>query len=389
MPLALLLSTLKVFLVDLKIDLETIGLFSLIALPYSIKFLWAPLVDSISLPFLQKLGRRRSWMVLSQILLIIFIFLLGSFANHGLLAITIITSAAAFASATQDMAVDAYRIEKFSTEDQGFAASFYVYGYRIGMLISGAFALFLSELIEWQQVYFILACIMTLGLLISLIADTESAKEAPKAQKLTIWFEQNVLLPLKDFLKRQNCYFIFAFIIAFKLCDAFAGTLTLPFLLDIGFSKGQIAAIVKTFGLFATLFGAFCGAIIIKKIGMIKALWAALILQGVSNLAFCLQAYVGADANVLYGVIFVENFSGGIGDAVFVAYLSSLCNVAFTATQYSLLVSAASSARVFLSSGAGVFAASFGWVNFFFLSFLLAIPAVILLALLRQRISSN
>jgi PAT family beta-lactamase induction signal transducer AmpG len=372
-------------LVDLSLDIKTIGLFSLIALPYSLKFLWAPFLDSISIPFLtKKLGKRRSWILLNQILLVVFIAVLGLAGQSAdIKIIALVSFAIAVVSATQDMAVDAYRIEKVKPEDQAIAASFYVYGYRIGMLISGAGALILSDTLSWDKVFYLMSLFMIIGIATTLFAKENIATPTPKKNFIT-WFKTSVLDPFIDFAKRPKWYVILLFVIAFKLCDSFAGSLILPFLLEIGFSKTQIAAIVKTFGLFATLFGALAGGILVKKIGLMKSLWIAAILQMLSNLAFCYQAFLGHNINALYVIIFIENFSGGIGDAVFVAYLSSLCNVAFTATQYALLASFASMSRSFLSSSAGFVVASVGWIWFFALSSLLALPALIFLFWLQR-----
>lgn len=390
LPLALVLSTLKIFLVDLAVDIKTIGAFSLIALPYSLKFLWAPLVDSISLPFLtKKLGRRKSWIILNQFLLIIFIALLGIFSSGSVLVIATIATFIAIFSATQDMAIDAYRIEKFKIEDQGFASSFYVYGYRIGMLISGALALVMSEKLAWNLVYYAMSSVMLIGVVTTFLAQENRPEKIKSAENFIDWLKKSVAQPIIDFLKNPNWYIIFPFIIFFKLCDAFAGSITLPFLLAIGFSKIEVAAIVKTFGLFATLGGALAGGILVKKIGLLKSLWLALILQAVSNLAFCYQAQIGYNLNALYGVIFVENFSGGIGDVVFVAYLSSLCNVAFSATQYAILVSFASLGRSLLSAPSGIFSANFGWINFYLFSSILAIPAMIFLFFLGRKFKTK
>ena len=380
LPLALILSTLKVFLVDVNVDIKTIGLFSLIALPYSLKFLWAPIVDSVSLPFLTKtLGRRRSWIIFAQFLLIASIIALGLFSKGNILNVAIIAILIAIFSATQDMAIDAYRIEKIKAEDQGIATSFYVYGYRIGMLISGAFALVLSDKMAWDMVYYVLASMMVMGVFITLFANENLILQSKPPHNFIAWLKTSVISPLTNFLQQKNWYLIFSFVILFKLCDAFAGSLTLPFLIDIGFSKIEIASIVKTFGLFATLVGALLGGILVKKIGLNKSLWLAIIMQATSNLAFCYQAEIGHNTTSLYLVIFIENFSGGIGDVVFVAYLSSLCNIKYAATQYAILVSFASMARSLLSSSAGVFVASFGWINFFLFSAALASPAIILL----------
>ena len=386
LPLALILSTLKAYLVDGGVDLKTIGLFSVVSLPYSLKFLWAPIVDSLQIPYLtKKLGKRRSWMIVTQFLLMILIASLGTYdASENVKAIAILAVTICFVSATQDIVVDAYRIEEIKPEDQGIATGMYVYGYRIGMLISGALALFLSDVIDWSLVYLIIGSVMMVGMITSLIAKEDLKRVKNKSHNFIEWFGNSVISPLADFFNRPKWYIIFPFIIAFKLGDVFAGTLTLPFLLDIGFSKTEIAEIVKTFGLFASLFGVFIGGILVKSWGLNKSLWIAGILQMASNLAFSYQADLGHYTPSLYGVVFIENFSGGIGDAVFVAYLSSLCNIAFTATQYAILVSFATMSRSILSSSAGVFAELLGWNKFFLLSAIIALPGLVLLFLITK-----
>lgn len=394
LPIAMLLSTLKVFLVDLHIDIKTIGAFSLLSLPYSLKFLWAPVLDSVSLPFLtQRFGKRRAWMILTQILLFILIAFLGVVGiGNNLWAIFIVACLIAITSATQDMAVDAYRIETIKPEDQGLAATFYVYGYRLGMLVSGAGALYLSSKTSWQLVYLNIASVMLFGVAVTLLAkeNLQLIETIQKSQRTFMnWLKTSMIEPLSELLRRKNWYIIFPFVIAFKLCDAFSGSLTLPFLLDVGFSKVEIAVIVKTFGLCATLVGALIGGILVKRVGLMKSLWVAAILQMLSNLAFSYQASVGHNIPVLYLAIFAENFSGGIGDTIFIAYLSSLCNKTFAATDYAILVSFASLGRSLFSSTAGYFAAYFGWVHFFFFSTLLGLPALILLFFLRKNLNQT
>lgn len=387
-PLALNLSTLKAFLVDRSVDITAIGFFTLVTVPYSIKFLWAPLIDSVKIPFLSHFfGKRRSWILLTQILLIILIILLGIGSNFSkIYDLVIIAFLIAFVSASQDIVVDAYRIESISPENQAIAASMYIYGYRIGMLISGAFALILSDKISWDIVYYFIALTMIIGVFATLLAKEEKIKTRKEKFHFISWFTKSVIEPLKDFTHRPKWYYIFAFILCFKLTDAFAGNLFLPFLLEIDFTKTQIATIVKTFGLFATLFGAAIGGILVKRFGLSRSLWIAAIAQIISNLGFYYLALTGNDVSTLYLVIFIENLSSGIGDVIFVAYLSGLCNVQFTATQYSLLVSIASIARSLLSSPAGIFAAKFGWEQFFLLSILLGLPSLILLHFLNKKL---
>lgn len=381
LPIALVLSTLKALLLEKGFDLKTIGFFSLVSLPYTLKFLFAPIIDSCQIPFLTKFfGQRKSWIILTQLFLVIFISFLGIAgitANLG--SIAIFAFLVAFASASQDIVIDGYRIELIEKESQGIAASFYVYGYRIGMLISGAGALVLAEIMSWDAVYFIMSGFMISFITFTIFAEETRKNFRPKHHDFISWFKNFVIEPMSDFMQHSRWYFILAFIVFFKLGDSFAGNLTLPFLLEIGFSKIEIASIVKTFGLFATLFGVFVGGILVKKIGMIKSLWIAGFAQMFSNLAFSFLSEIGYDPHLLYFVIFAENFSGGIGDSVFVAYLSSLCSIAFSATQYALLVSCATLARSLLASSAGVVAQSIGWYNFFIFSTFLAAPGLVFL----------
>lgn len=381
LPLALILSTLKALLLEKGFDLKTIGFFSLVSLPYTFKPLFAPIIDSFAIPFLTKnFGQRKSWIFFTQLLLVIFIFFLGiSSIATSLTAIATFAILVAFASASQDIVIDGYRIELIEKNDQGIAASLYVYGYRIGMLISGAVALVLADLISWDAVCFVLAAFMISCTIIIFFAEETRKDWQKKNYDFIAWCKNFIIEPLHDFSRHSSWCVILIFIILFKLGDAFAGNLTLPFLLEIGFSKIEIASIVKTFGLFATLFGVFFGGILVKKIGITKSLWIAAIAQMLSNLAFSYLAKIGYDPIALYFVIFVENFSGGIGDAVFVAYLSGLCNVAFSATQYALLVSLATISRSVLASSAGIFAQSLGWYDFFIFSTFLAAPALIFL----------
>ena len=263
LPLALILSTLKALLVDKGFDLKTIGFISLVSLPYSLKIFFAPAIDSFSIPFLtKKFGQRKSWIIFSQILLVIFISALGisgEIPNIG--AIAVFSLLIAFASSTQDIVIDGYRIELIKKEAQALAASFYVYGYRIGLLISGAGALALGEFIGWQSIYFIMAAIMIAAIILTFFIDETRKDYQQKKYNFSTWFKESIVAPLLDLSKHKHWYFIIVFIILFKLGDAFAGNLTLPFLLELGFTKIELAKILKTFGLFATLFGVFVGGV--------------------------------------------------------------------------------------------------------------------------------
>ncbi len=386
LPLALILSTLKALLLEKGFDLKTIGFFSLVALPYSLKIFFAPIIDTCSLPILTKaLGHRRSWIIFNQLLLALFICLLGAAGiAANLTAITIFAFLVAFASASQDIVIDGYRIELIEKENQGLAAGFYVYGYRVGMLISGAGALALAEILSWDAVYFIMGGCMLSAVFVTILADETRKNFKMKSHNFLSWMKESVVSPLVDLTHHKQWVVIIAFIICFKLADAFAGSLTLPFLLEIGFSKIEIASIAKTFGLFATLFGVFIGGVFVKKISITKCLWIAALVQMLSNLTFSYLANIGYNREVLYGVIFIENMSGGIGDAVFVAYLSALCSKAFSATQYAVLVSFATISRSLLTSSAGIFAQNLGWYQFFIFSAIIAIPSLIFLLMLQR-----
>lgn len=385
-PITLILSTLKALLVDKGFDIKVIGFLSLVSLPYSLKIFVAPIVDSMPIPYLTKwLGNRRSWIFFTQILLTALIFLLGIFGEISSLKwIAILAFLIACTSATQDIVIDGYRIELVKKEEQAFASGFYIYGYRIGMLISGSFALALSDKVRWDIVYFLMSGCMMLCVLSTFCAKESRINWHPRKYHFKIWFIKFIICPLKNFSERKNWVSILIFIVLFKLADAFIGNLTLPFLLEEGYTKMELATILKTFGLFATLIGVYFGGIFSKKIGIHKSLWLATILQALSNFSFVYLAISGKNINALYFVVFIENFCGGVGDAIFVGYLSSICNLKFTSTQYALFSSIASISRSALSSTSGFYVSYFGWVSFFIFSGLLAIPAIALLIILNK-----
>lgn len=387
LPLALTMSTATTMLKDSGVDIATIGLFALTGLPYAFKFLWAPLVDNLQIPFLyKKLGRRRSWLVIMQVILGAIVFAISLLnPNQHLEIIALLTFLIAVSSATLDIVVDAFRIEKLSPEEQGAGASMYIAGYRIGMLISTAGALYVAHFIDWSAAYVMLASVYVLGILAILATkEPSSYKESKKASDPLSWALKSYFEPIKDILLKKNVFAIIIFIVLYKLSDAYAGALTSPFLLEIGFSKLEIANIVKFIGLIATLTGALSGGYLVSKIGMAKSLLLGGILQILSNLFFVLQARVGYNQELLTVVMFIENFSGGIGTAAFVAYLSNLCNLQFTATQYAVFSSLSSVARTTLSSSSGFLQKAVGWEMFFMISALLSIPALFLISIITK-----
>jgi PAT family beta-lactamase induction signal transducer AmpG len=385
-PITLILSTLKALLVDKGFDLQIIGFLSLVSLPYSLKIFVAPIVDSMAVPYFTKLlGNRRSWIFLTQLLLAILIFLLGIFGESASLkGIAILSFLVACVSATQDIVIDGYRIELIKKEEQALASGYYIYGYRIGMLISGSLALALSDKIRWDLVYLSMSGFMLLCIFSTLFAKETRVNWHPRQYHFRIWFIKFIIRPLKNFSSRKNWISILFFIVLFKLADAFVGNLTLPFLLEIGYSKTEIATILKTFGLFAILVGIYFGGIVSKKMGIYNALWLASILQALSNLSFIYLVVTEKSISSLYVIVFIENFCGGVGDVIFVGYLSSICNLKFSSTQYALFSSISSIARSVLSSASGFYADYFGWINFFIFSSLLAIPAIALLIILNK-----
>ena len=385
-PITLILSTLKALLVDKGFDLQIIGFLSLVSLPYSLKIFVAPVVDSLAIPyFTKKLGNRRSWIMITQILLTILISLLGIFGEvASLKGIALLSFLVACVSATQDIVIDGYRIELIKKEDQAVASGYYIYGYRIGMLISGSLALALSDKIRWDLVYLMMSGFMMLCIISTLFAKESRVNWHPRKYHFKIWFIKFIIRPLRNFSERKNWISILFFIVLFKLADAFVGNLTLPFLLEIGYTKIEIATILKTFGLFAVLVGVYAGGFLSKKIGIHKALWLATILQAVSNFSFIYLVVTEKTISSLYAIVFIENFCGGIGDVIFVGYLSSICNLKFSSTQYALFSSISSISRSVLSSTSGFYASYFGWINFFIFSGLLAIPAIALLIILNK-----
>lgn len=372
LPLAATLGTLQALLKDAAINVETIGIFSLVGLPYTVKFLWAPLMDRFSLPFL---GRRRGWMLLSQLLLAMALLMLGnvSAAHHpwwvGAAALLV-----AFLSASQDIVVDAHRRDLFAGPQFGLATSIFIAGYRGGMLFSGAIALSLADRMPWSSVYGVLALAMMIGAVATvLIAEPALAVSTPRTLR------EAVGGPLGDYFSRPRAFEILAFILLYKLGDNLAGAMTTPFILEMGFSKTQYATIVKTFGLLAMIAGGFVGGGIILRIGVNKALWVFGVLQAVGVLAFALLVWGPGDTRLLAAIVVFENLSIGMGTAAYSAFMGALCNVRFSATQYALLSSLMGIPRVLLATPTGYVARELGWEWFFVGCALAAIPGYLLL----------
>jgi MFS transporter, PAT family, beta-lactamase induction signal transducer AmpG len=386
---------------DEGVDLGTIGLFSLVGLPYVLKFLWAPLVDAAPVPFLsRRFGRRRGWLIATQLALLVAI------AGMGLVdpvtAPFLMAFAAlivAFLSATQDIVVDAFRVETLNEDQYAAGTAVYIASYNValrwivGIGAVGATYMFAglgaAESALWPLAYLTMASLMIVGLLASFLArePSESSEISANQQALayTQRFQEAVINPFKDFIEKPAWFGILAFVLLFKFGDAFAGAMVAPFALDIGFDK-LVFTIIGGVSLPATLVGAFLGGILARIVSMHRALWIAGILQMVSNLAFCWLAWMGPDETALATTVAIEATSAGVGTVIFVAYLSSQCSTrAFTATQFALLSSLAAVGRTVLSASAGFVAASVGWVPFFLITTLAAVPGLLLLVWLGHK----
>ncbi len=402
LPLALTGQTLSLWLKDEGLSLTAIGLFAAVGTPYALKFLWAPIMDKAWIPGLSvALGRRRSWLIVTQFLLIVAMLALGfsgPSSNIGLTAV--LALGVAFASASQDIVIDAYRVEILEERQFAAGAAAIVFGYRVGMLVSGAGALYLASVMAWPMVYAAMAVLVLVGVATVLLnpepAVAETAETSAREREIEDWLAARphltgplgaalawlyiaVVCPFAEFMGRPAWVAILLFVIFYKFGDSLAGVMTFPFLDDIGFSKIDIANVAKVFGFAATLAGLALGGALMAGVGLYRSLWICGILQLVSNLMFAVQAMVGADIALLALTIGLENLAGGMGTAVFVAYLSSLCNVAYTATQYALLSSFMVVARTWLSSSGGALAEWLDWIGFFLLTTGAAVPGLILL----------
>jgi PAT family beta-lactamase induction signal transducer AmpG len=362
LPLALSGGTLAIWMRESGVNLETIGLFALIGTPYTIKFAWAPLIDALDVPILSRLlGRRRGWLLLSQFLLMAaIVFLALCDPARSAFVVGVGALLVATASATQDIVVDAFRVESLSESEQAAGMASYVAAYRIGMLASTAGALFIVS--AFQGAGFDHQAAWTAGYVVMAIGA------------------------FSEFLSRDMAWVALAFVVLFKFTDALSGAMTGPFVIDLGFSRNEYAAIIKGVGLAATLIGGFAGGFVARAFSLPASLLLGGVLQSLANLAFSWQAVVGLNAGWLTFAIIAENFTSAIGTVIFVAYLSALCrNPLHTATQYALLTALAAFGRTYLSAGAGYIAHATGWVWFFVICALAGLPAMILLGWLQRR----
>ncbi|MBF0299318.1 MAG: AmpG family muropeptide MFS transporter [Oligoflexia bacterium] len=384
LPLLLTLTALQAWMKDEGVDLKTIGMVSLIGLPYTLKFLWSPLFDRFVLPICG-LGRRRSWMIVIQILLALSIAAMA-FAKpkEEPLIVVLLAIIVTFFSASQDIVLDAYRREILSNEELGLGSSIFVNGYRVAMLLSSSGALILADQLKsWSTVYVIMGLFMSIGIITSIIAD-EPTMDAPPPRTL----KEAVVGPFLDYFKRDYALWILAFILFYKLGDTLASAMSTPFYMDIGFTKTQIGYVVKTFGIGAMLLGTFVGGGLILRLGIYTSLWVFGILQMISILPFSYLAGTGPVLGLLIVMVLIENFCFGMGTAAFVALMGSMTNRRFTATQYALLSSLMGIPRVILSAPMGKIAEISGWHFYFIICAITAIPGLLILFKMKKAVQS-
>ncbi len=379
MPLALTGSTLSAWMVAEGVDLQTIGIFALAGLPYAFKFVWSPLMDRFVPPFL---GRRRGWILITQVALIVSISFLGFFnpASQPLLT-AFLALAIAFFSASQDIVLDAYRTELLSPEERGAGSGVWIMGYRIAILVSGAAALIISDHLPWRSVYLIMGLFMTIGCAAALLApepsEATSGRPTASAPKS---LSEAIVLPFIEFFKRPGALEILLFVILYKIGDVAAAQMTTPYILQhIGFSRTELGAIFKGFGMAATIIGTLVGGAFMSRWSMKRSLFVFGVLQGISTFVFILLEFSGRQIWALSVVIGVENFCGGMGTAAYIALMMSLCNTRFTATQYALLSSLMAVSRYITAAPTGYIAAASGWIWFFTICTAASIPALLLL----------
>lgn len=372
LPLLLTLTLLQAWMKEEGMDLTLIGMMTLVGIPYTVKFLWAPFLDRFIPPFL---GRRKGWLLIAQGALTCSIVFLGfSEPAHNPLMLVIAAFLVTFFSASQDIVVDAYRREDLADEELGLGSSLYINGYRVGMLLASGGGLIMADFISFKAVYLIMAACILPG-----IATTVLTPEPAIAAGTPRTLREAVLEPLVEFFSRKGAVLILVFILLYKLGDTMASAITTPFYLDIGFTKTEIGTVVKLFGFWATIIGSLIGGVIMLRLGINRSLWVFGFLQALSTAGFAVLAHIGHSITLLSGVIAFENLSSGMGTAAYAAFMASITNKRFTATQYALLSSLMGVPRVIASAPTGFLAKNIGWEGFFVFCTLVAIPGMLLL----------
>lgn len=375
LPLFLTERTLQAWMTKAGVDLTTIGLFSMVTLPYSLKFMWAPVVDRFVPPFL---GRRRGWLLVTQVLLFIAIAAMATHDPHGALRMLAVNAViVAFLSATQDIVGDAYRTDVLSNREMGAGTALWVLGYRVGLIVTGSLAFVLADRISWPGVYVGLAALMVVGMVTTFFApEPVLAGEPPRSMY------DAVVLPFEEFFKRSGPLLGFAillFIVLYRYANALATNMATPFLLKIGFSQVEVGVVLGGIGLGATIVGTLLGGAIIGWIGLNRSLWLVAALEAVTNLAYYGLALVGKNASLMVAAIVMENLTLGLATAALLGFIMSVCDKRFSATQFALLSSLAAVSRGILVAPAGRVAETVGWPGFFLITILAGIPAMLFL----------
>ena len=373
LPLLLTITLLQAWMKEAGVDLGVIGLMSLVGLPYTLKFLWSPLLDRYVPPVL---GRRRGWLLIFQACLVASICLLATADPAGSpWAVALAALAVTFFSASQDIVIDAYRREDLADEELGLGSSLYIAGYRVGMWVCSAGGLILADYVSFPSVYLIMAACLLPAMLTTVLTP-----EPPAPMGLPLTLKEAVIEPFSEYFTRPGAILILAFILFYKLGDTMASAMTIPFYLDLKFTKTEIGTIVKTIGLWATIGGGLVGGTMMLKLGINRSLWIFGFLQAVSTAGFAVLARLGHSLAGLTFVVGFENLTSGMGTAAYAAFMASLTNKKFTATQYALLSSLMGVPRVMASSVTGYLAEFTGWQGFFVICTLIAAPGLILLS---------
>lgn len=394
LPLPLVFATLSYWLSETGVSRTAIGFFVLVGISYSFKFVWSPFIDRLPIPLLtRRLGRRRSWALAIQLPLMAAIFALGSTDPKANLAATALLAAlVAFLSASQDIVIDAFRIELLQPAEQGAGAAATQWGYRFGMLAGGTGAYDAAAFGGWHFAYTIMAALMLVGIVTVLLtreplalAQLTPRRGGGTVERLAAWAREAIVLPFADFMGRRDWAVILLFIVLYKLGEALAGTMSTPLYQELGFTKAEVGNIGKVVGLVATLTGVALGGVLVARLGLLKALLSAGVLQMLGNLLYVALLRAGHDNTMLAVSIFGENFTSGMASAAFVAYLSGLCSPAFTATQYALFSSLAAVPARFLSAPSGWLVDRLDWVPFFLIATVICLPSLAVLLWLARR----
>lgn len=388
LPFLLVFATLTAWLADADVARGTIGFFAWIGITYSIKVLWAPVIDTLRVPFLSRfLGRRRTWMLIGQLGIALGLVGMAFAGPANLFLLSGFALLVAFSSATQDISIDAYRIEAADKEYQGAMSAAYIFGYRVALLAAGAGALYIAEFLGWVSAYLSMAALMGVGMVtVMLIAEPRQTPTSPtspadaRASAAAGWFRHAVVGPFAEFFRRNGlfAFVILLFIAVFRLSDITMGIMANPFYLDMGYSKTDIANVAKVFGFFMSIAGSFACGLLVLKWGIMRPLLIGAVAVSLTNLLFAALANLPPDIAYLAVVISADNVSGGFAATAFVAYLSSLTNRAYTATQYALFSSLMTLPGKFISGFSGLVVEGYGYASFFVVAAALGIPAILL-----------